>query len=176
MAVAHTHTGRIWLMFEEKQLQRAFSIPPHHSPPLSSDNSCPTPVAHHSLPGAVGCVNTTHSHIHRGRTVNLSWVSSPSLHFFITLNPLATFEPGCQSITCWWQNRSPHIYHECLNVCAINKPHTCSHMQLSGACSNKAHTHTQKVCQSPSPLFTGKTCLAARQLFSVNSYNGSSQT
>lgn len=51
----------------------------HHSPPLSPDNSCTTPAAHHSLPNTVGCVNTAHSHIHRGRTVGLVWVSSPGL-------------------------------------------------------------------------------------------------
>lgn len=59
----------------------------HLSPPLSPDNSCTTPAAHHSLPNAVGCVNTTHSHIHRRRTVGLVWVSRPDLairglHFF----------------------------------------------------------------------------------------------
>lgn len=72
----HIHTfARIWLMSKWKQCQRA-SLPPslgqllfHHSPPLSPDNSCTTPAAHHSLPNTVGCINTAHSHIRRGRTV-----------------------------------------------------------------------------------------------------------
>lgn len=86
MAVAHIHIGRIWLMSKRKR-QRA-SLPPfldqllfHHSPPLSPDNSCTTPAAHHSLPNTVGYVNTAHSHTHthRGRTVGLVWVSSQGL-------------------------------------------------------------------------------------------------
>lgn len=84
MAVAHTHICRIWLM--SKWNKRQQDLPPplgqllfHHSPPLSPDNSCTTPSAHHSLPNIVGCVNTAHSHIHRARTVRLLWVSSPGL-------------------------------------------------------------------------------------------------
>lgn len=54
-------------------------LPFHHSPPLSPDNSCTTLTAHYSLPNAVGCVNTAHSHIHRARTVRFVCVSSPGL-------------------------------------------------------------------------------------------------